>query len=301
MKRMLIHAMALCLFLAALPATGAEKVKLMYAASLYRDERGVGLSRPDGVGCTAGNLLVVADTGNGRLLTFTYQQALFTLAGEVKIPELTAPAKVQVSSQGDILVLDEKQRRIVRVGADGAFRGYVDPAGLPSPSAVTARSFALDSRDQIYLLDIASDRVLVLDPAGTFLREIRFARGQGFLSDLTVDSAGTVFAVDTVRPRVVTAPTATTGFAPFSEALREQVRFPTSIAADGSDLLWLVDRNGGSLVTLNRNGMIQTRQLDSGWKEGLLRYPSQVCVSGQGVLFIADRENNRVQAFTVVR
>jgi len=35
--------------------------------------------------------------------------------------------------------------------------------------------------------------------------------------------------------------------------------------------------------------------------EGFLRYPSQICVGGDGSVFVADRGNNRVQAFLTAR
>jgi hypothetical protein len=43
------------------------------------------------------------------------------------------------------------------------------------------------------------------------------------------------------------------------------------------------------------------KQLGMGWKEGWLRYPSQMCITAAGELFIADRENNRVQEFMVIK
>jgi len=38
-----------------------------------------------------------------------------------------------------------------------------------------------------------------------------------------------------------------------------------------------------------------------GWKEGLLYYPSQMCVTGGEVAVIADRENSRVQVYKLLR
>jgi hypothetical protein len=38
-----------------------------------------------------------------------------------------------------------------------------------------------------------------------------------------------------------------------------------------------------------------------GWNEGLLYYPSQMCISEKGEAFIADRGNSRVQVFNIIR
>jgi len=62
-----------------------------------------------------------------------------------------------------------------------------------------------------------------------------------------------------------------------------------------------VDQNGGGVVVLGQDGSYRGRQLGMGWKEGLLYYPSQMCVSGGEIAVIADRENSRVQVFKLVR
>ncbi|MBI5408999.1 MAG: hypothetical protein HZA14_06505 [Nitrospirae bacterium] len=38
-----------------------------------------------------------------------------------------------------------------------------------------------------------------------------------------------------------------------------------------------------------------------GFKEGLLNYPSQMCINDNGDVFIADTNNNRVQIFMLVK
>jgi len=38
-----------------------------------------------------------------------------------------------------------------------------------------------------------------------------------------------------------------------------------------------------------------------GWNEGLLYFPSQMCINDNGEVFIADRDNSRVQIFSLVK
>src|SRR3989339_748482 len=52
---------------------GAETVKLRYLQSVYVDEKGVGMKGPEGIACNNKSLLIVADTGNNRLLQYTFQ------------------------------------------------------------------------------------------------------------------------------------------------------------------------------------------------------------------------------------
>lgn len=300
MKKDLLLCMIVFSLLTAASTAGAQAVKLRHTASLYVDEKGTALSKPEGAGCND-EYVVIADTGNGQLLKYAYQQGMFKFEGEVKIPELSNPGKVQLNSQGEIFVFDEKKLHIVRISPEGTFSGLVQFSGVPGGEAVSPRSFAIDSRDNIYILDIGGERVLALDRSGKCLREIKFPEGYGFFSDITVNGQGTVFAVDTVGTRIYSAAANDKEFGTFSESLKESVRFPTSIVSDRAGFLFVVDRNGGVVLTLNEGGSVQGRDLAMGWKEGMLRYPSQACVSRQSTLFIADRENNRVQAFAVVK
>jgi len=283
------------------PVFGAETLKMQYTTSLYADERGTSLSRPDGAGCNDKNLLVVADTGNGQVLKYVVQDKTFKFEGQVKIPQLSNPGKVQVNAKGEVFVFDEMQVRIVRLSPEGAFVGYVEPTGIPSPAAWTPRSFAVDNKDNIYILDIASERVLVLDPSGKYLRDVKYPKEYGFFSDVTVTAGGTVLALDTVQCRVFSAALNVQTLAPLSEPLKEFALFPTSITTDKSGLILITDRNGGAIVVLNPAGSVQGKYLGMGWKEGQLRYPSQACITESGTLFIADRENSRIQIFTVIR
>ena len=300
MMRNLLRFMIIFAVMSAALSFGAEAVKLRYVASVYSDDKGDALKTPQGVACAGNSLLVVADTGNGRLLKYNSKNGVFLFEKEYKVPELSRPTRLQINSKGDIFALDEKDQRITRLNAEGAFIAHVKPAGLPAPESFVPRSFTLDVRDNIYVLDVFAERVLVLDPAGTFLREIKFPVTYGFFSDVTVDSGGTVFLLDTVQCMVYSAPPQAKAFTELTGKLKEYLLFPTNVTLDSTGMMYITDQNGGAIVILNPAGGVMGKQLGMGWKEGWLRYPSQMCITAAGELFIADRENNRVQEFMVI-
>jgi hypothetical protein len=90
-------------------------------------------------------------------------------------------------------------------------------------------------------------------------------------------------------------------FSPFTKNLREYLNFPTSITTDTRGTIFIVDENGSGIVILGQDGSFQGRQLNMGWNEGLLYFPSQMCINDKGEVFIADRGNSRVQIFTLVK
>jgi hypothetical protein len=191
----------LVLLLLPLAASAAEAIKYKYALSLYTDEKGGGLNQPEGVACGA-DRLVVADTGNGRLILYSLQGGEPKGGTEIKIPQILYPIRVKLNSKGEILVLDERQRKIVRLNREGAYLGYVEPSGLPTEGMIFTAGLDVDGKDDLYLLDILGNRVLVLDPNGKFQRQIGLPKQSGFFTDLAVDSKGTVFVVDGVEAMV---------------------------------------------------------------------------------------------------
>jgi hypothetical protein len=279
----------------------AGTVKLKYVQSVYFDDKERGLKQPEGVACNEKSLLVVGDTGNDRLLQYTFQEKSLKAGIEIKVPQLSNPIRIQINSKGEIFALDGKKRRIIRLSPEGAFKGYVDAEGVSSPSAFVPRSFKIDMNDHIYLLDIFSGRVLALTPDGKYQRQIPFPKEYGFFSDLAVDSKGNILLVDSIKATVFSAGKGSNSFSPLAMGLREYLNFATGITTDRKGTIYIVDENGCGIVMLGQDGSYLGRQLSMGWNEGLLYYPAQMCVNEKGEVFIADRGNSRVQIFMVVR
>ncbi len=276
-------------------AFGAERLKQI--TSVYLDEKGVGLKYPEGAACDDKGGVIVADTANGRLLKYTYQDGAVKGGTEFKPSQIAYPIRLQLDSKGDIYALDGKLRRIVHLKPDGVFVGYLDPQGVPAPTTVVPRSFKIAANDAVYYLDIFGERVLVLDGAGKFQKQIAFPKNYGFFSDLAVNAAGDVLLLDSVNATVFAARKDGAEFTPLTKNLQEYLNFPTYLTTDSRGVIYVVDQDGGVIVTLGQDGSFAGRMLSLGWKEGQLYYPSQICLSGGGMMAIADRNNSRLQVF----
>lgn len=275
----------------------AEGVKLRHAASIYTDAIGGIIRQPEGVACSDKSLFIIADTGNGRLLRYGFQGGTVKPGTEIKVPELSYPVRVAMNSKGDIFVLDGKKRRILRLSPEGVFKGYLDPPEMPS-AAMVPKSFTIDHDDNIYVLDVFSERVLILDPGGKYQKQVAFPKEYGFMSDIAVDRKGTIYLIDSVQAAVAVAAKGSPGFTPLTKSLREFMDFPAGITLDSRGTILITDRNGGGIVVLGQDGAFHGRQLRRGRTEGLVNYPSQLCINDKGEIFIADSGNNRVQIFT---
>ncbi len=290
-----------CAFLLAYPQPGeAQTAKFRYQASVYADDQGAGFSRPEGVACAAPGVVVVADTGNDRLVRFSYLDKTVSARVAIRIPELLAPSRVQLNSQGEILALDGRERRIVRLSPDGEFKEVIALKGAPPPAAIVVKSFTLDQADNLYVLDAGSGRVLIFGGDGKFLRALPPPDAIGFASDLAVDSGGGILLLDSIRRRLYRAGPEAAAFARLGEDLAEVLAtIPTSITSTRGSIL--VAEGSGSIVTLRRDGSFLARQLTPGWEEGSLKQPSQLCINDKDMVFIADRDNSRIQVFELSR
>lgn len=288
------------LLLAAHGAQAAEPVKIRHIASLYADNAGVSLKNPEGVACADG-FFVAADTANQRLLRFTVQEKAVTPEAVYALEKDVVPLTVQISGAGEILVLDGKSRRILRLNSKGLLQGHLELKGLPAPSRTAFRNFKVDSKGQIHLLDLFGERVIIVDGEGTYLRQLPFPEGYGFLSDLAVSDQGEIYLLDSVQAMVYRAGRDATEFEPLSRPLKDVMNFPVSIALDATGTLYLVDQYGSGLALVSRAGEFAGQKIGMGWAESQLLYPAQACISQEEILAIADRDNNRLQIFKIVR
>lgn len=277
-------------------AVASGGLKLRPGHALTVDSAGAALGRPQGVACSA-TRVAVADSDNGRIVFFEIADASIAAKSTVKISEAPYPTRIHFEPGGGVLVLDGKSRRVARLDANGVFLGFVPGTGGASGALV--ESFAVGSDGSIYLLDLATMTIVKTDAEGHPKRTIALPAECRAASDLAVDAAGKVFVVDPVAARVYAALPGQTAFAPLGGRLDEDLEFATSLAVDGRGRLLILDQSGGGIVILAPDGSFRGRQSGAGWTEGLLRYPSAICVDAHGGVAVADRENHRIAIFTL--
>jgi hypothetical protein len=278
-------------------STRAEGVRLRPGRGIYLDAKGAPLSKPEGVACTPSSV-VVADTGNGRFVTYALSDGDATAQADFRVPEVPVPIRVRLSPSGEILALDGKSLRIARLTTGGEFRGFVRVDSGEGPSPVV-RGFDVAADGTLAILDIASRRVFLEDASGKLLRSVALSDACRFPSDVALGPRGTVYVLDAVGAQVYANGKDPAVAAAWGAPLHEDLSFATSLAVDPSGRVFVVDQNGGGIVILGPEGSFRGRQSGFGWTDGLLRWPSSICADGKGGLAVADRENDRVATFAV--
>lgn len=298
MRRSIISIVTLLFLFISGPASGAESVKINFVSALYEDAAGVASKYPEGVACGA-NSFWVADTGNSRILRLTLREDKLQVDTVFPLTSNSAPLVVQVNSKGNIYVLDGRERRIIKLSSTGEHKGFMALADLPGAKESVLRSLKIDAKDNIYLLDIFSGRVVILNPSEQYVKQIPFPKGYGFFSDLAIDDQGTIYLLDSVKAVVYSAVSGSDIFSPLTRGMKDLMNFPVSIALDNRGILYLSDQYGSGLALVGRDGSFLGRKLGAGRAESLLYYPAQLCINHAGYLLIADRSNSRAQLFVL--
>lgn len=279
----------------------AQTAKFRFVMAIYADDKGVGFSSPEGVACGAGGRLVVGDTGNDRLVRFTYQDKAVSGGAPIQVPQAAAPARLYLNSKGEIYALNNKERRVIHLSAQGEYKDALTFDGAPAPSTIVARGLAIDSADNIYVSDVFSARVLVVNAEDKFQRAIAFPTDFGYGSEIAVDEAGNVLLLDSIKRRLYTAGKDAKVFTSVGGDLSEAITTIPAFMTFNKGTAFVVEGSGSRIVSLRRDGTFIARQLTLGREDGLLDHPAQLCINDKDEVFVADRDNSRVQVFQLIR
>jgi tripartite motif-containing protein 71 len=257
------------------------------------------LAYPRGLAVGPQGQIYVANTGNDRIDVFDRGGALqgsFGASGRA-VGQFDAPMGVAADASGVRAVTDSVNGRIQLLAPNGAVLAQwgapaPGPTLLPDPVAV-----AFDGAGNAYVLDQRRARILVFSRAtGALVRSIG-AQGSGpgrllSPSAIAIDGTGTISVADTGNGRVARFTLAGAPLPPIgsSGAVRG-----IAVTPDGSRI-YTTD-SAGKIGVWSAAGELLDEFGGRGRALGKLEAPGQIALDGAGRLWVADRGNNRVQAF----
>ncbi len=247
------------------------------------------------------------------------------------------PITVAIDSSGSLYIADPDSHRIRKVTPDGlistiAGTGQPGFSGDGGPATRATINFpaglAVDSSGALYIADTGNFRVRKVTPQGviTTVAGGGFQFGDGVPATtaalipiaVITDSGGNVYVSDVlnssirkITPAGSISTIAGTGRAGFSgddgPAVNAALNFPSSMAVDAADNLYVADRSNsrvrkisvaGVITTVAGNGQLRVAREGIPAVEALLRSPDGVAVDPSGNLFFTEREGNRVRQVT---
>lgn len=276
---------------------------------------------PSSVAATASGNLVVADTGNNRIVKFNPQGQLITTWGRYGHGngEFDVPSALSMDSSGNIYVLDTAlgNNRVLKFDQHGKFvlAWGKSGAGEGEFSFVTGQSdMAISLDDEIYISDTENNRIQKFSGGGDFLgylkpsseecpSDCQFYRPSG----LAFDSSGNLFVLhkgtrDAPKNLVVK----------LSASDEYQISFQIDAAADNgdgvSDLagaaiddsgnLYVADITGHRILIYSPDGVYQGSLGSQGSSTSQFSTPMDLCFGSDGKIYITDRDNNRIEKFS---
>ncbi len=233
--------------------------------------------------------LYVADMGNDRVQKFTLDGKFLAKWGE----EYGGKFKdVAVDSKGFVYVADSKNKRIHKFTSDGISVIEWGKESIVSEEEefISLTGVAIDSMDSVYVSDKAAHRVYKFASDGTFLAKWgEMGDGDGQLSHpkgIAVDKQDYIYVADSKNHRIQKFDSDGKFLAKWGSTLADSRTL--DILDEYIRLLELYDP-GSSEQAL--------RYLSTDAGDGELQGPVDVAVDRNGVVYVADADNHRVQKF----
>ncbi len=207
--------------------------------------------------CVCAGAAVLAQTPAIPRLQYTPVQDFFALPAGANFGEA---AGVAVNSKGHVFVFHRGERPLMEFDATGK---YVRSLG--DGIFTTPHGLRVDAQDNLWTTDVGSHVVLKLNPEGRLL--------------MVLGRKGV--AGEEITPGGITL---------FNK--------PSDVAFDNAGNIYVSDGYGNSrVVKFDKNGKFLTTWGTKGKGPGQFDLPHAIVVDGRGRVYVADRQNSRIQIF----
>jgi sugar lactone lactonase YvrE len=206
-----------------------------------------------------------------------------------------------IDSAGNVYVLDSFNRRVQAFSSDGTFLGKWGTEAITGTAAEgqfkNPSGIAVDGAGNVYVSDGGRADIQKFDAQGNFLAKIGetgASDGQfnaGILGSLIVNNAGDIYVADFWSDRVQV-------FGSDGHFQRKWNWLGVwGIAMDAEGNVYTTLSTGDAIVKFDPQGQSLFTWGERGGDDGQFRRPMDVAIDSQGLIYIADYGNNRVQVF----
>ena len=274
-----------------------EKVGVKAVAIITGDEIMGRFNQPSGLFFDeVKKRLYVADSGNGRLVSF---DAEFKYLAELTNEDMKLPTTLVRNKEGQFFILDSGKAEMIFIDLEKKIVKSFLVTGVPSgKEQFVPGGIAIDKDNRLYMIDKLNRRMIVVEPTGEFVREISVKEKDFFgFTDVKVDEKGDVYAIDAIAGIVYIFDDKGVIVSMFGkrENKKYDLRFPTSLAVAKNGLIYIADQHAGRILVFDKKGGFQYAISKPGAKEGELSSPSYIFIDNEGRIYVID--GNRVQIF----
>lgn len=298
MFRRIRFAVPFLIFLLTIPATAPCAGKgIKHLTSITRDTETGRLGVLSGIFFDENRKrLYATDTSNKRILSFDVDFKFLSEfnAGGV----LEAPTSLVRNSKGRFFVVEPTRGSVLSIDIGQRSVKPIDFSAVPRATAIYPGKMAIDSADNLYIVDKANQRILIFDASLRFKRQILVKDGKG-LNDVKVGFKGNIYALDTTDRAVRVFDSRGNLVLRFGKRGKDKAEFdfPVSLAIDRKGVIYVVDQHKHKVLVFNKRGEFLLEFSQLGWREGRLHYPSYIYVNKAGRIFVVDSGNSRISIF----
>ncbi|SLM29355.1 putative Peptidylamidoglycolate lyase [Desulfamplus magnetovallimortis] len=284
--------------------------------------------QPMSVVATGNGNLLVADTGNNRIVKFNPDGQMITTWGKYGHGdgEFDTPSAIAVDSNGNVYVLDcaFEKNRLIKFDQYGNFifsrdRGESTDQGKFFFSS-SHSNIAVSHDNIIYISDTNNNRIQKFTVDGSFLGYIDTLSGNCtsdcqlyFPSRMVFDSSGNLFVLHrnsfgkekNIVVKLSSSDEYILSFEIESDIDSEVYSDDSSsianlagMAIDENDNLYISDATDHRILSYSSEGLYLGTIGSKGSGKGQFNAPYGLCFGKDGKLYVADRDNNRIEKFS---
>jgi DNA-binding beta-propeller fold protein YncE len=280
------------------------------------------LWRPLGVGTDKKGNIYISDTNNHRICVFDSQGRFLFEFGSYGIDRPHAPQEkpwqggqfnkpygIAVADNGQIYVADMANGRVQVFSPRGKFLFYFPQKKSLNPKS-PAHAVMLRPRDltifqdKVYICD--SFRIAIFDLDGNYLGSLGSRKVGSRPGDLyapngvVVSEDGTVYVADSNNFRVQAfKPNGEVKWVLGGASSGEKIGVPRGLAIDRKGNLLVLDAILSKILVISPQGKIIAKIGQRGGGNAQFNFPNDIAVRPDGVIYIADKDNNRIQAVRI--
>ena len=299
------------LLLCSLPMkTGAfQKIKIQFVDMIKTFEGNIELKFPIDVYAGRNGDIYILDSGLQMILIF--DKDLLSISTIGKTHGLRSPMSVAVNDKGMIYVSEEtageKQKgRITVFDPLGRKREVIEFKGFPGAEGFLARDMAIDGEGNLYLAGGETGPLIIISNDGKFIRNIqpmeRSSENKEIKTDVArVDLKGDlIYLLSEWQGHVYVFNLKGERLSVFGKKGGSPGKLSRAqgLAVDPIEgFTYVMDYMRHTLLVYDSSGSFMNEFGGEGWDPGWFSFPKDICVDGQGRLFVADTFNKRVQVF----
>ena len=263
------------------------------------------VKEPWGVAVNQKREIIVGESGSNCISIFSLtgeKLRSFGLQGSGR-GQFNGIRIVAVDDDGNIFVADIANNYIQKFTPDGQFIAAVGRKGKRVLEFEGPRGIAIHPLNKmVYITDYCNHRIQILNPDLTFSSSFG-SEGSGngqflYPSDVACGSTGKLYVADTNNHRIQVFTAEGQYLRMFGQDRRDgELSSPIGIAIDSGDILYVTEENICRVSVFTCEGSFLMSFGTEGRGPKQFKYPRGIAVSKDGVIYVSDSGNNRLQIF----